>query len=313
MPHFRSNIRTAQFGSLFSEGVETDPAPTFEEILRRRSDVIRQNALLEIARCLTDLVHIFHPVRIGRLPGTLGALFRRKPPAYAGGPGYWNSRADGHPMFAARDLRPATILDAYGRGYHLKWVCGNALWHTPARRFGGNPADANEPQEALALLRSGARASLDRDFDVVASEAARESIRWCRPFQPGSSGLAALAGLHDAGYGHSVEIKDKDGQLIGGCYGLATGRIFITEAKFGQSAAADLAIVILNRHLARWGFAFNVFNPALDGRAFGYAQKNRQDIAQQLTCHLTGDKRGRWLAVPSLCDETMRSENDAAR
>ncbi len=65
-------------------------------------------------------------------------------------------------------------------------------------------------------------------------------------------------GLHQAGFTHSVEAW-KDGQLVGGLYGLALGRAFCGESMF--STATDASKICLVHLCARlWKAGFTVLD-----------------------------------------------------
>jgi leucyl/phenylalanyl-tRNA--protein transferase len=56
----------------------------------------------------------------------------------------------------------------------------------------------------------------------------------------------AYMGLHRAGHAHSIEIWDSNGQLVGGLYGVAQGRVFFGESMFSRVAdASKVALVAL--------------------------------------------------------------------
>jgi leucyl/phenylalanyl-tRNA--protein transferase len=56
------------------------------------------------------------------------------------------------------------------------------------------------------------------------------------------------------GHAHSVE-SWYDGELVGGLYGLAMGRVFFGESMFSRrNDASKAAFVELVRHLHRWGY-----------------------------------------------------------
>src|SRR5262249_24951398 len=60
--------------------------------------------------------------------------------------------------------------------------------------------------------------------------------------------------LAELGYAHSAEAWS-DGELVGGLYGVAVGRMFFGESMFARRAnAAKVALVHLVRQLDRWGF-----------------------------------------------------------
>ena len=62
--------------------------------------------------------------------------------------------------------------------------------------------------------------------------------------------------LHEAGYAHSVE-SWKDGQLVGGLYGVSLGHCFFGESMFSSANnASNVALVALTRHLRALSFHF---------------------------------------------------------
>ena len=67
--------------------------------------------------------------------------------------------------------------------------------------------------------------------------------------------MRAYADLHDAGYAHSFEVWNADGELVGGGYGVAIGRCFVVESQFClEDNTSKIGFAFLNWHLARWGF-----------------------------------------------------------
>ena len=60
--------------------------------------------------------------------------------------------------------------------------------------------------------------------------------------------------LHDAGFAHSVEVRDETG-LIGGVYGVALGGAFFGESMFSRRTdASKIALAWLVAHLGNGGF-----------------------------------------------------------
>jgi len=287
------NYRLAQFGSLFSEGVEVDIEPTYQESLRLRARILQQDAMLGLARCARDALFLVHPHRLPKLPAMMRAM--RGAPAGA-------IRFPEDAMIAANDdVSLAALLDGYGRGQWLRWICGRASWWAPALRLAGDPAAAVEPERARALLSGGLRITFDRNFDATAARAATHAILRAHPFQPGTRGLTALSAAFDAGYGHSVEIWDQKDRLVGGCHGVALGRAFFTQARFGRTAEiADLALIALNRYLASRGYAHHDMGVDPAARRFGFAGLEREDAQRRIAGCLSGGRRGRWLADPAL-------------
>ena len=65
---------------------------------------------------------------------------------------------------------------------------------------------------------------------------------------------AAYSVLHEAGFAHSVEIR-QHGEIVGGLYGVALGEIFFGESMFSSVAdASKVGLVALCGQLERWGF-----------------------------------------------------------
>jgi leucyl/phenylalanyl-tRNA--protein transferase len=67
--------------------------------------------------------------------------------------------------------------------------------------------------------------------------------------------LEAYVTLHRMGRAHSVEAWTAEGELVGGLYGLALGRVFFGESMFSlRTDASKIALATLACQLQRWGF-----------------------------------------------------------
>lgn len=67
--------------------------------------------------------------------------------------------------------------------------------------------------------------------------------------------IEAYSQLHEMGIAHSVEAW-RDGELAGGLYGVALGRMFFGESMFSRATdASKVAFIRLVRQLERWGYA----------------------------------------------------------
>ena len=65
----------------------------------------------------------------------------------------------------------------------------------------------------------------------------------------------AYCRLHRLGHAHSVETWQR-GELVGGLYGVALGRVFFGESMFSRTSdASKVALVVLAAQLRRWDFA----------------------------------------------------------
>lgn len=297
------NYRVTQFASLFSDGVEPEAPASPAQRRRRRAELLRESAGRRIARICADLTHVLSPRALRGLPGALDFLAREKGIGVAGLPEGRHARhvPDGLAGLAG-DLSPAVVAEAYGRGLFLRWMLGAATWWTPAKRFLAHPGDIASTAPCEALLEDRQlRVTLDRDFDAVVNAATQHAIAARKPYAPSAKGMFAFAALHEAGFAHSVEVRDRNGALVGGLYGVACGRVFVVQARFGQSqAVADLACFALARHLAEWGF--DLIDGCADESlgALGFSKFDRRDHMTMLPHSISGGRPGRWLVVPAL-------------
>lgn len=102
------------------------------------------------------------------------------------------------------------------------------------------------PKSVRQLLRRrGWTTTVDAAFEqVVAACADRDSTWITKPMQAG------YLALHQAGGAHSLEVWEDD-RLIGGLYGVLSGRVFSGESMFfRESGASKVAVVDLCRRLA---------------------------------------------------------------
>lgn len=302
------DYRARQFATLFSDGVEAEAPSSPVERRRRRAETLRQSAGRGFARICADLNHVLSPRALLGLPSTVDFIIREKGIGVADLPDPRRVRRvpDGLAGLAT-DLSPPVLVDAYSRGLFLRWMLGQAAYWAPQIRMLARPIDvASAPSANMReLIAQGRyRITLDREFDSVVSAATEAAIRRRAPYSPTAAGMMAFANLHDAGFAHSVEIRDRDGVLAGGLYGVACGRIFVLQARFAQTPdVADLAVVALARHLASWGY--DLMDGCADAAlgALSFAETLREEHIAMLPRSLCGGRPGRWLVVPSLLDQ----------
>lgn len=158
-------------------------------------------------------------------------------------------------LAAGGGLSLSRLRAAYARGIFPWFSEGDpVLWWCPDPRM-VLPTDAVHVSHSLArrLRRADYAFSFDRAFaDVIRACAAprrHESGTWLVPAM-----IRAYERLHEAGLAHSVEVW-MDGELAGGLYGVALGRMFFGESMFTRRTdGSKMAIVLLARQLARWQF-----------------------------------------------------------
>jgi len=165
-------------------------------------------------------------------------------------------RADRSGLLAVGgDLSPARLLAGYRRGIFPWYSEGQPiLWHSPDPRFVLLPGRLHVPRSLDKVLRRG---TYDIRADTAFSEVLSACARVPRPGQDGtwitSAMHAAYVTLHRLGHAHSVEAW-KDGELVGGLYGVALGRVFFGESMFARAPdASKVALVHLVAKLKRDG------------------------------------------------------------
>lgn len=155
------------------------------------------------------------------------------------------------------DLHPRRLLLGYAMGIFPWYSEGQPiLWHSPDPRF---VLDLDDLKVGRTLRQRARKRpyelTLDRDFGAVIDGCAQAP----RPGQEGTwitdemrDGYEGLARL---GFAHSAEAW-RDGELVGGLYGVALGGVFFGESMFARAPdASKLAFVALVHQLRRWGFA----------------------------------------------------------
>ncbi len=158
-------------------------------------------------------------------------------------------------LAAGDDLSPQRVLDAYARGIFPWFNPGEpVLWWSPDPRMVLFPAELKVSRSLTRTLRRGG-------FEVRADTAFRAVMEACaapRDGQPGTwitpAMITTYTRLHALGFAHSIETW-VDGELVGGLYGMALGRMFYGESMFvRRTDASKIAFVHLVRQLTRWGF-----------------------------------------------------------
>ncbi|HEY4999818.1 MAG TPA: leucyl/phenylalanyl-tRNA--protein transferase [Usitatibacter sp.] len=152
-------------------------------------------------------------------------------------------------LCAGGDLSPARLIDAYRHGIFPWFSEGDPiLWWSPDPRMVLFPA---ELKVSRSLGRTLARGTYETRFDT----AFRDVIEACAEPREGQGGtwivpemVEAYTRLHELGFVHSVE-SWQEGELMGGLYGMALGRVFFGESMFTR--APDASKVALARLVER--------------------------------------------------------------
>lgn len=132
------------------------------------------------------------------------------------------------------NLKPETLLQAYSQGI-FPWYSDDypILWWSP------NPRCVLYPDK-LKISRSLKKTLNKKIYQVKMDTAFREVMQACaapRKTQAGtwinSNMLNAYCRLHELGYAHSIECW-RDGELVGGLYGIKIGEMFFGESMFSR-------------------------------------------------------------------------------
>ncbi|HVW95616.1 MAG TPA: leucyl/phenylalanyl-tRNA--protein transferase [Mucilaginibacter sp.] len=145
------------------------------------------------------------------------------------------------------DLSIGRLLLAYSHGIFPWYSEGEpVLWFSPHERFVLFPEELKVSKSMRQVLRSG-------KFTITTDSAFEQVIAACSAMKrPGQDGTwitedmkNAYCSLHRSGHAHSVEIWE-NGELAGGLYGVAIGKVFCGESMFSRkSNASKMALIHL--------------------------------------------------------------------
>ena len=184
------------------------------------------------------------------------------------------------------DLSPQRLLTAYSLGI-FPWYSEEEspiLWWSPDPRF-------VLPLDAVHVPRSLQRVVRRRLFRCTLNHAFGEVIRSCaaspRPGQQGTwlgrAMIEAYECLHRLGYALSVEAW-REGELVGGIYGVALGRAFFGESMFYRAPdASKAALMYLIAYLRGQGYVlFDCQQDTPHMRRFGALEIPRSEFMRRL-------------------------------
>jgi len=187
-------------------------------------------------------------------------------------------------LAAGGDLTTERLLSAYRSGIFPWYSEGEPImWWSPDPRMVLYPSE-------LKIARSLAKTLRKTDYETRADTAFSAVINACSEPRPRQRGTwitdemkHAYIELHRTGLAHSVETW-RDGELVGGLYGVALGRVFFGESMFSRASdASKIALVALVRQLRQWHFGLidcQMNTPLL--AAFGAREIPRREFTAQV-------------------------------
>ncbi|WP_373034902.1 leucyl/phenylalanyl-tRNA--protein transferase [Sulfurimonas sp.] len=154
------------------------------------------------------------------------------------------------------DLTPSRLILAYQNGIFPWYSSGDPIiWWSPDPRLIMELDDFKISKSLKKSLKK-----FEYKFDTNFKEVMHKCSTTPRNDQTGTwiseDIIEAYTTLHDMGIAHSIE-SYKEGELVGGLYGVVVGRVFCGESMFSNvSDASKSAYAVLVRHLIKWGYDF---------------------------------------------------------
>ncbi|PJB71363.1 MAG: leucyl/phenylalanyl-tRNA--protein transferase [Alphaproteobacteria bacterium CG_4_9_14_3_um_filter_47_13] len=203
----------------------------------------------------------------------------------------------------SEDLTLEDIINAYKHGLFPMADCqeGNDFfWYDP-------PLRGQLSIENLSIPTRLRRTVLQFSYDIRIDTAFEEVIKSCaektqnRPETWINQNICDIfLDLYEAGYAHSVEVREND-TLVGGLYGIALGGAFMGESMFSRSRdASKIALVHLCARLWQGGFSIldtQYTNPHL--MQFGVYEIPRKEYLEKL-----------FAALPVKADFLLSGQNE---
>src|SRR5882757_3771609 len=208
---------------------------------------------------------------------------------------------------ASSEITPEMLLRAYACGIFpmAESVDDPTLfWVEPERR-------GIIPLEGFQISSRLARTVRSDTFTVSINTAFKAVIDGCAEPQPGRDNTwinkrirDLYTGLHEIGHCHSVEVW-RDGDLVGGLYGVSLGRAYFGESMFHRVRdASKVALVHLVARLIAGGFVLLDTQYVTEHlRSFGAVEISRRRYRALLDKAIAGEPADFMRLQPSISGE----------
>ncbi len=137
------------------------------------------------------------------------------------------------------DLSPERLLLAYRNGIFPWYEDEHILWWCPDPRFVLFPSELKVNKTTRTMLA-------ENEFEFTINKAFKQVIHHCKKIERRGQESTwitdevekAYYRMHELGVAHSAEVW-KDGELMGGLYGIKIGRVFFGESMFSKTSNAS--------------------------------------------------------------------------
>lgn len=211
-------------------------------------------------------------------------------------------------LAAGGDLSPARLVEAYSAGI-FPWSSRDQplLWWSPDPRCVVYPGNVHVSRSLKKAIRKQKLSlSFDQCFEEVIDHCARgeeETGGWITDEMK-----SAYKNLAEQSIAHSVEVW-REGNLIGGLYGICLGNCFFGESMFSvESGASKLAFAALCKQVKRWGF------PLIDCQienehlfSLGAELISRDKFIATIESHLSREQSVVWSFDDDIIDDVLAS------
>ena len=157
------------------------------------------------------------------------------------------------------DLSPERLITAYNNGI-FPWYGykenEDIMWWCPLDRFVIFPKEIHISHSMRQLIKKGTyETTINQAFDKVIENCSKTDKRneqvgaWL-----GNDMINAYKKMYELGLAASIEVWDKDGNLVGGLYGININNNFFGESMFSLVPnASKLALIYLAEQLKPFG------------------------------------------------------------
>ena len=157
------------------------------------------------------------------------------------------------------DLSPERLIAAYNNGI-FPWYgykeSKEIMWWCPLDRFVIFPEEIHISHSMRQLIKKGTyKTTINQAFEKVIENCSKTDKRneqvgaWL-----GNDMINAYKKMYELGLAASIEVWDKDGNLVGGLYGIDINNNFFGESMFSLvPSASKLALIYLAEQLKPFG------------------------------------------------------------